>query len=68
MKNICLTKECIAAANQLLRNMDQSIDPCEDFYSFACGGWIKSNPINDTVTEIENEAFAQKTLTQRLKG
>jgi endothelin-converting enzyme/putative endopeptidase len=25
--------------------MDRSVDPCTNFYRYACGGWIKSNPI-----------------------
>ena len=26
-------------------SMDATVDPCTDFYTYSCGGWMKKNPI-----------------------
>jgi len=28
-----------------LTSMDRSVDPCENFYQYSCGGWQNKNPI-----------------------
>ena len=35
-------------ADQLIQSMDLSVNPCEDFFRFACGGWIEKHPIPST--------------------
>lgn len=42
---LCLTESCITVASVVMGGLDQSVDPCKDFYNFACGGWMKSNPL-----------------------
>jgi hypothetical protein len=38
----CLTLECEEASNVIRSKLDLNVNPCEDFYHFACGGWIKA--------------------------
>ena len=28
-----------------VENMDRTVDPCTDFFTYSCGGWLKKNPI-----------------------
>lgn len=35
----------IFLANYLIESINEKVDPCENFYEFACGTWIENNKI-----------------------
>lgn len=50
-----------------MASIDESIDPCEDFYGFACNGWIKNHPIPATAISWNQFNALNEKLDMRLK-
>ncbi|WWC60905.1 uncharacterized protein I303_103481 [Kwoniella dejecticola CBS 10117] len=44
-QGICLTSECVILSSSIIQSLNQSVDPCDDFYEFATGGWAASHSI-----------------------
>ncbi|XP_006033986.1 phosphate-regulating neutral endopeptidase [Alligator sinensis] len=63
----CLTPECIEAAAAILSKINQSVDPCMNFYRFACDGWIYSNPIPEDSSNYGVYPWLRHNVDLKLK-
>ena len=45
MPMVSMAQNKVLGAGIKAENMDLSVKPGTDFYLYACGGWIKNNPL-----------------------
>lgn len=67
-ENICLTSGCVRAAADILKNIDERVDPCEDFYRYSCGNWIDSQVIPEDKTSVSLFSVVQDELDAKLRN
>ncbi|KAI0341783.1 Metalloprotease [Trametopsis cervina] len=41
----CFSSNCVTLAASIISSLDETVDPCENFYDFATGGWKNEHPI-----------------------
>ena len=62
------TKELINTPNDpVYNNLDQSVSPGTDFFSYANGGWLKRNPIPPAYSSWGIGNVVQEEIRERLK-
>uniref|UniRef100_A0A7N5JK99 Membrane metalloendopeptidase like 1 n=1 Tax=Ailuropoda melanoleuca TaxID=9646 RepID=A0A7N5JK99_AILME len=65
---ICTSPGCVIAAARILQNMDPSREPCDDFYQYACGGWLQRHVIPETNSRYSVFDILRDELEVILKG
>lgn len=65
-------KEAKTTSGINLENLDTTVAPSQDFYRYACGGWMKNHPLTDEYSRygtfevlIENN---RKQLQELIEG
>lgn len=66
--NICYTPGCIHSASKVLSSIDFSVEPCDDFYHFACGNFVKETNIPDEKVSVNTFSIIGDLLQEQLRS
>lgn len=58
----------LAQARIMMRYMNTSVDPCDDFYSYSCGNWAKYNEIPKDKVASDTFESLRESLDEALKN
>lgn len=65
--DVCETDGCMKAAAQVLESMDDSVDPCNNFYDFACGNFVKNTPIPEDKITVDSFSIVRDLVQDQLR-
>lgn len=65
-EDICETQQCVETSAIVLKNMDSSVAPCDNFYKFACGNYVKKTVIPEDKSTISTYAFVRDIVATQL--
>lgn len=66
-EEVCLTPGCVHAASKMLEQMDMGVEPCDDFYSFACGQFVEDTIIPDDKVSVNAFSVISDKLQEQLR-
>ncbi|WAR03838.1 ECE1-like protein [Mya arenaria] len=51
LRTLCTDPSCLKAASWAVSNMNTSVNPCDDFFEYACGNYQTQNPLDPDVRQ-----------------
>lgn len=65
--DFCRTKQCVLSASKMERLIDWKVDPCENFYNFACGKFIRDSTLHDRRDSLNVFTMTDDKLKDQLR-
>ncbi|XP_070206748.1 neprilysin-1-like [Littorina saxatilis] len=65
---VCTDRECVLAAARVTQSINFEVEPCDDFYTFACGAWMEKNVIPEDKSEINTFGILRDQVEIILKN
>ena len=68
----CSTLSCVHSSATIIKNLNPEINPCEDFYTYACGTFLEEQHTPDEKSTVNtlnqmNDKLTEYLLTLLLK-
>ncbi|KAI8430848.1 hypothetical protein MSG28_000996 [Choristoneura fumiferana] len=67
-EKVCSLPGCVHTASKLLLNMDEKVDPCDDFYEFSCGSFLHNTRIPDDKTSVNTFSIITDQLQEQIRA
>lgn len=64
---VCDTEGCKRTGLRLRNSINISVNPCEDFFEFACGGFIAKHPIPNDRSSLGTFDMLDQEVREQLK-
>lgn len=65
-KDRCSTLSCVHASATIIQKVNTEIDPCDDFYGYACGTFLEEQHTPDEKSTVDTIALMGDKLTEYL--
>ncbi|KAK4887649.1 hypothetical protein RN001_003920 [Aquatica leii] len=65
--DICHTPQCVKVSSQILRSIDGNVNPCDNFYRFACGRFLDEAEVPVSTGSVSTAGITNDNIVTQLK-